>query len=136
MFCSFFSALPPLLVQTFGQVHGPRHDASSLELPMSYQSSCFHTSPLFSGAHERSHTASLIKVPHALLKLKLLCSIINHKKAECVLWLFRNKLRHNRKRQLKVSLVYHSLTNVSSEIRFYITFTLHLLINLSYNTEI
>lgn len=73
--------------------------ASCPELSTSRHSSCFHTTILFSWALERSHAASLIKVPHALLELKLLCSIINHKKAECVLWLFRNKLRPNEEKK-------------------------------------
>lgn len=88
-----------LPVRAFGQVHRPRYDRLCPELSTFHHSSCFHTAILFSGALERSHAASLIKVPHALLELKLLCSIINHKKAECVLWLLRNKLRPNEEKK-------------------------------------
>lgn len=53
-----------LLVGAFGRYTDLGMIASCPERSTSHHSSCFHTTILFSGAFERSHAASLIKVPH------------------------------------------------------------------------
>lgn len=87
---------PSWLMFPSWQVHGlslwVRPTARSPLSP--HRSSCFHTTVSSSGTPVGLHAASLITAPRAFLELNLFCSTIYHKKAEYVLWLFRNKLRH------------------------------------------
>lgn len=92
---------PSLLTIPSWQVHGvSRWVRPPARSPLSpHRSSCFHTTVSSSVAPVGLHAASLITAPRAFLELNLFCGTIHHKKAEYVLWLFRNKLRHYKKKK-------------------------------------
>lgn len=93
------AAHPSLLVFPSWQVRGvSRRVVPPAWSPLSpHRSSCFHTTVSSSWAPVGLHAASLITAPRAFLELNLFCGTIHHKKAEYVLWIFRNKLRHYKK---------------------------------------
>lgn len=120
------AAHPLLLVFPSWQVRGvTQRVVPPARSPLSpHRSSCFYTTVSSSGAPVGLHAASLITAPRAFLELNLFCGTIHHKKAEYVLWLFRNKLRHYKKKKKAIKegvwpiihrLMYHNPRSVSGK---------------------